>query len=632
MTAPSIRQEATVDYDRPHAPHTLSELTFVPRRMVRWFDPGQLVRTGTQTLLSTVFGAFADRRELQAALGKAQAMGGYRFNEGQFWFDFVADTGDGFDSTYTIAYLLGRPDVRPGGEAGRLLPRGRLLVMGGDQVYPFASAVEYRDRLSGPYEASFPYCDDEPPDLYAIPGNHDWYDGLASFLRLFCQERWIGAWRTRQTRSYFAIDLPGRWSLWGVDIQLHSEIDKPQLDFFQAEAQRLRDSSEGQPQNIIVCTAEPCWVAAGCGHGDAWDKLEFFLREIATRHGARVPLVLTGDLHHYARYETSAKKPPWFPGHLITAGGGGAFLAPTHHLPETIDLPIGARHIGPRDTQPFKRERTFPSVSDSRLQARWAFLRLLVGNPWFAAVLGVLYAVFIWLCEAASSRILADQAQTFCRQTVTPGDGFVRLLQSCGLGDLGEISRVGVVTLVLNPTSVAFSILIVGALMFFGGSGWRGARPWIGRIVGVLHGLLHLLLSFLLLWSVSLTLEAIGVTRGVSLSPPAWLGVAVLAAAEVVVLGGLLGAALMGGYLAITNLTLGMHDNETFSSQALTGYKNFLRMCIDEESGSLTIHAIGVPAANTSWKANPVGGGAPLVVPAGADPGVQLIDEIRIQP
>src|SRR5262245_982297 len=112
MAPVNIGPQKDVGYRRPHSPRNLDELTFNRRGMVRWFDPSQLVRTGTQTLLSTVFGAFADRRELQAALGQATALGEYAFCDGTFWFDFVADTGDGFNSTYSIAYLLGRPTLR----------------------------------------------------------------------------------------------------------------------------------------------------------------------------------------------------------------------------------------------------------------------------------------------------------------------------------------------------------------------------------------------------------------------------------------------------------------------------------------------------------------------------------------
>lgn len=50
-----------------------------------------------------------------------------------FWFDFMADTGDGGNSSYAVARLLAQPSIciKSGGTK-RTLPRGDLLVIGGD--------------------------------------------------------------------------------------------------------------------------------------------------------------------------------------------------------------------------------------------------------------------------------------------------------------------------------------------------------------------------------------------------------------------------------------------------------------------------------------------------------------------
>ena len=65
--------------------------------------------------------------------------------------------------------------------------------------------------------------------LFAIPGSHDWYDGLVNFTSIFCRSRNIGGWRTSQARSYFALRL--RW-LWGIDIQFGASLDEVQLQYF----------------------------------------------------------------------------------------------------------------------------------------------------------------------------------------------------------------------------------------------------------------------------------------------------------------------------------------------------------------------------------------------------------------
>ena len=69
---------------------------------------------------------------------------------------------------------------------------------------------EVRMVFAAQETAALPYLEGAPPDMYALPGNHDWYDGLTSFMRLFCQGGWVGAWRTRQRRSYFAVKLPSK--------------------------------------------------------------------------------------------------------------------------------------------------------------------------------------------------------------------------------------------------------------------------------------------------------------------------------------------------------------------------------------------------------------------------------------
>jgi hypothetical protein len=80
---------------------------------------------------------------------------------------------------------------------------------------------------------------------------------LTSFIRIFCQHAYIGGWRTRQARSYFAVPLPHRWWLWGIDIQLSTYIDAPQLDYFHTVADKM-----GPGDRVILCVAEPSWVDA----------------------------------------------------------------------------------------------------------------------------------------------------------------------------------------------------------------------------------------------------------------------------------------------------------------------------------------------------------------------------------
>jgi len=181
--------------------------------MVRWYSLPRLTFIGVRVAVSTVFGQFADRR---ASLAAERPLDPINFDPeldysqlggSDFWFDFVADTGDGWDSTYAVARLLG--DASLALPNCPILPHGRVLVMGGDQVYPTPSYQDYRERLLGPFEQvrrNNPPVFEPEPHLYAVPGNHDWYDGLDGFGRLF--RRNVFAGRVEQIRSQEPASAP----------------------------------------------------------------------------------------------------------------------------------------------------------------------------------------------------------------------------------------------------------------------------------------------------------------------------------------------------------------------------------------------------------------------------------------
>ena len=172
--------------------------------MVGWFDPGQLFRTGFKSIISLFVGEQSDRRIIQALASQRHEYYDHsiRYTEGrrglvphrdrlrdELWLDFISDTGDGWNSTYAIAYAAAQRSLTVSGNPGVELPRADVLVFGGDQVYPSPSREEYQRRLVAPYAAAF--GDDTPierPHVYAVPGNHDWYDGLSAFTRLFCSD------------------------------------------------------------------------------------------------------------------------------------------------------------------------------------------------------------------------------------------------------------------------------------------------------------------------------------------------------------------------------------------------------------------------------------------------------------
>jgi hypothetical protein len=332
--------------------------------MVSWYDPRLLARIGVRTMISSVFGQYADQRLMQAVTdtaGNDELCGRYDYGDpstadankcvmpdetGAYWVDYIADVGDGFDCTYTMAYLLAQDGLDIRG-AGRLR-HGDVLILGGDQCYPQATREDYKKRLLLPFDWAF---DTPNPTrkLFAIPGNHDWYDGLMAFDGLFCSSRdrlsnekgnRIGGWQCQQHRSYWALRLPYNWWIWGADIQFSKYLDTAQVNYFEAVAERMSSND-----NLIICLAEPSWMLADLQGQDEEENF-FKISTIARKRGAHVRAVIAGDWHNYNRYYQHELDI-----HFITSGGGGAFLHPTHVLRNAISVRWPERSEGVEGTE-----------------------------------------------------------------------------------------------------------------------------------------------------------------------------------------------------------------------------------------------------------------------------------------
>ena len=80
------------------------------RGMVRWYNPVQLLRTGIDIFVSEELNARADPRLLEVQSGPDPdfAEGSDPIGEDGFWFDYMADTADGYAPTFAMARLLSR--------------------------------------------------------------------------------------------------------------------------------------------------------------------------------------------------------------------------------------------------------------------------------------------------------------------------------------------------------------------------------------------------------------------------------------------------------------------------------------------------------------------------------------------
>ncbi len=521
------------------------------KKMVSWYDPRALIGIAIRDGIAAIFGTYADKRDQQAALPVPVDPG---FGDrSELWFDMVGDMGEAFDPTYAVAWHISQPALAfPSvGE----LPRGDLLVLIGDEVYPTGSIDRYENQMLGPYDAAWPagHVEDDGPVLLALPGNHDWYDGLTSFLRVFCQRRSIGGWRTQQTRSYFSAALPHRWWLWAVDTQLGGWLDEPQLEYFRGQATQMQPGDR-----MILVTPVPFWLHTQTDP-TANSTVSWFIHRIVPDF-VDIRLFASGDWHHYARYTGLDATQ-----HRLTVGGGGAFLHPTHNLPAAILVP----GFVPGNDTALARGVTFPSAGDSRTRL-WLVLLQAFFNPVFSITLGIVNFALAWLAQASVRSPLVsvrDAMRPLSWRDAT--DGLVR-----------------------SPLALLLMFTIFVAWWAFPRH-TEPSRRRLAHLVGGLHGALQVALTV----PVMLASSHFAPGRGV------WFGI--WFALLTVVLGGLGGATLTGFYLFSTNTVLGMHDNESFSALRLRSFKCFARLHIDSR-GILTVYPIGIRKVHSGrWKLNP---------------------------
>ena len=424
--------------------------------------------------------------------------------------------------------------------------------------------------------------------MVAIPGNHDWYDGLVSFLRNFAESylRRVGSSGPPrnaqcivpspplddvlgrdafQSRSYFAVRLPHGWWLWGVDIQLDSFVDEEQNAYF-AYAKALMEDHE----RVILCTARPSWTdSPGLDKGYYTSNREtltwFVNRHFGKEHQDdqqgkdeldRVAVVLTGDKHHFVHYERREEEKA--PLHLVTCGGGGAYLSSTHHTAPEISVPWRLGRGGP-DTSYDVRE-CYPD----RDWSRWVVSLRLYRIPFVNGILTPLLVAAI-------------------------GVGLVECWLSAGAGDPAS----NVAEVLTHPplvlATLALGVLLMAVSHLFRPKGQR-VRQVLGWLPGVVHLVAHLGVALL----VARAAREHEVTQLVLTGPPwshdatpwpslEWSAVAALGSLVVFTL-----------YWPLSDL-FGFHENEFFSAMRLSGYKSHLRIVVSSvepdsgDSGELTI-------------------------------------------
>jgi hypothetical protein len=262
-----------------------------------------------------------------------------------FSFLVLGDTGEGDMSQYAVVpCLLARATGT------------EFAIFASDVIYPDGGVGGYAEKFFRPYQAY-------PRPIYAVPGNHDWYDGLAGFMRVFCEalppdddppsRRPLRGWLCRllwraseaadeqalsiaralrahprqlaaQPGPYWMIDTPSL-RIVGIDTGIRNKIDADQ-------GRWLRRVSAGSKPKLLVTGKPiyrdnrhfPCPIEGG-GHVDD------LVRDPACGYVA----VIGGDIHNYQRYPVRVGRGRVV--NYIVAGGGGAFMHATHPIPR-IDV------------------------------------------------------------------------------------------------------------------------------------------------------------------------------------------------------------------------------------------------------------------------------------------------------
>jgi hypothetical protein len=548
----------------------------------RWLAPARLLTTAKGVVMARVFADFADKRELMASVPREYYTIMPPDERQPVRVDYVSDTGDGFDATFAVARIvadtpgvsyLPDPSTPPAGRAD-------LLLFGGDQVYPAAGTAGYSRRLNSVFELARLRAgaveDGSLPPVVALPGNHDWYDGLVAFRRNFC-ESWaqrdlteagtevavrlgdrlgfrnrVGGWGAIQSRSYFAVRVRPGWWVWGLDSQLDKPVDAEQLSYFR-EAMKLVDDD-----NIVLCTATPSWLeAAGRqapdfarGETPLRTMLGFVERVLGEKHRHQLRLVITGDKHHYVRYVPQLRDDQGYAPPLVTCGGGGAFTSSTHHLPPRLTIPWRPR-VGGDDavryhfaTDASGVDVRYPSERTSRAMRR-RLPSLLWRNGLFPGLIGLI-----------------------------------------DLALLGTVVGTGSWWSVPSLTVGAVLGLLAGAYAL---TGIRGRHEgWFGFLRSTGAAIWHTVLHLGVIWLVWKALGAIGPPSGEGWGRFAFLA-AIWTSAYLAL--AVLGTLCVAVYLFVADV-FGYHMTEASSAIRATDCKAVLRMRFDDDG--LRVWAVGI--------------------------------------
>jgi hypothetical protein len=321
-------------------------------RSFSWIDPRPLLISRNDRVAR----AFADptneerRRWVEAQLARPENevprdLTVRRFaDRDRLSFLCLGDTGEGDVSQYTV--------IEPMQACSQGID---FVLIASDVIYPAGDINEYDEKFYYAYK-------DFPGPVYAIPGNHDWYDGLQGFMHHFCgakpelrpPARPVGAtlrrllrratWRNaskpdrarleamrkRRAREgqlsgqpgpYFAVDA-GSLLIVGIDTGITNSLDE-------AQGRWLREMSRIDKAKLLI-TGKPFYVN-GEEHDTPIEGGGSVL-PIVNERAHRYAAVIGGDVHNFERYPIHLKDGRVIQ-HLVN-GAAGAYTHATHKIPK----------------------------------------------------------------------------------------------------------------------------------------------------------------------------------------------------------------------------------------------------------------------------------------------------------
>ncbi|MGE3309501.1 MAG: metallophosphoesterase [Limisphaerales bacterium] len=269
-----------------------------------------------------------------------------------FGFLVIGDPGEGDASQLVLKDSLLSAAGQPG---------TKFVVISSDVVYPTGEMKDYEANFWLPFKGV-------TKPVYAIPGNHDWYDALDGFAATFLDPR---AARTMMRGRAEADGALGRRSEARIEralreaARLRGEYGVPtgfqQGPFFQIQTDRFALIAVDTGVRKRVDPAQGAWFRAALeaargkftfvilghplyavGQYRADDREDFqSIHDLLRRHDVRV--VMAGDTHdfeYYAEIRDAAGMDSARTLHHFVNGGGGAFLTMGAQLARPGTMPV----------------------------------------------------------------------------------------------------------------------------------------------------------------------------------------------------------------------------------------------------------------------------------------------------